>query len=281
MPVTLPSGIQSGDLLLAVAANDGGDESLAIAGFTQIGVSGSGDGRVFFRIADGTEGSTTTATVATAERIVVRCFRVTDWHGATPPELAAESNSSSPPTLAPSWGAADTLWFAFVTNGSGSSVSSYPANYVASQHSDNTGVTSADAFVGTAARALSASSETPGSWVLGDSQPAFADSFTVAVRPAATNDQSASVAPLTAAWTVPLVTAAFVLLSAASVAPATAAWSTPAVDRTIRSCPIGECRSRDSRLDAHTSDGVIDKPADRRRVACFRSLVGDTRVSRL
>ena len=54
-----------------------------------------------------------------------------------------------------------------------------------------------------------------------------------------------------------------------------------AVDAQYAAAQIGERRSRDSRLDTHTVDRLIDQPADRRRDACFRSLVRDARVSGL
>lgn len=85
------------------------------------------------------------------------------------------STTPDPPSVTPSWGAADTLWIAFQGNVSGSSVSAYPTNYTLAQ--------ATAARIGVAARQLNASSENPGTFTTGGGGTTW-QAFTIAVKPA-------------------------------------------------------------------------------------------------
>lgn len=112
--VNLPSGIQSGELLI-VAAAAGGTWGPNISA---PGWSGSSDGAtgvkagVFYRTADGTEGTTVTFTSPTSQTICFVAARISGWTGSIESGAFASGNSTNadPPALAPSWQPAKTLY---------------------------------------------------------------------------------------------------------------------------------------------------------------------------
>jgi hypothetical protein len=117
---------------------------------------------------------------------IVRC--ISGQHATAAPEasvaVAATSTSQDPGSLTPSWGAANTLWIAYVgydAAGSTASVSAYPTNY------DNNQVDAGDnATVGyaQATRNLNATSDDPAAFTLDASDAGLAG--VIAIRPAAT-----------------------------------------------------------------------------------------------
>ena len=147
---------------------------------------------VYARISNGTEGSTTVdfATSGTNPNSngSAQCYRITDWFGAVSGiEAGTENNGASanpdPPSLTPSWGSADTLWF--VVAGAAdddATVSSYPSLF--GNGVDTTSGASANnrSSIGTARRESTATVLNPGTFTLSEAELWI--SQTVAVRPA-------------------------------------------------------------------------------------------------
>lgn len=161
------------------------DESGWILLNEQAGGGGVGETGVWYRIANGTEESTATWGTSVATTGAWHVYKVTDWHGTTPPEYTSTNGDSvavNPPSLTPSWGAVDTLWIALAgSSANAMTFSVAPTNY--------TGLTSTTASsgggasnMGSAYRQLNASSEDPGTFTT--SQNRWWAAFTIAIRPA-------------------------------------------------------------------------------------------------
>ena len=193
--VNLPSGIASGDLILLTIYCDRSNTAVTVtwpAGYTEMydEEEGAQDCQfsAAYRIADGTEGTTITVTSNLSERAVHETWRITSWHGTTPPENGAfsqgTSTSADPPSLTPSWGAEDTLWFAIGAKNPGTNVlfTAGPTSYTNANFLDD-GDAAGSAASGTARRELNATSEDPGGFTIASSVVWMAN--TIAVRPAA------------------------------------------------------------------------------------------------
>ena len=193
--VFLPDGSNVvGYLVLVFVTVDGTLTITWPSGWTELdeGNDGSAASRTAcrYRVIDGTEGFDGTddniaVFVLTPQEWASSVVIFSDWHGATPPELAAATGTSGnadPPNLDPSgWGTEDTAWIAYFGADNSVSVTGYPTDYAGNQHGDNTigtdGVTH-----GFATRQLTGGSDNPGTFANG-SAPWRA--YTVAVRPAA------------------------------------------------------------------------------------------------
>lgn len=109
--VSLPTGIVAGELLILIAAMSATvARTWTVAGFTlvtQVSAT-TGNLAVFKRTADGTEGSTVTATLSAGSNAEYIVYRATG----VGVEAALAGNNFDPPSLSPSWGSARTLWIA-------------------------------------------------------------------------------------------------------------------------------------------------------------------------
>jgi hypothetical protein len=101
------------------------------------------------------------------------------------PAEATGSTAPNPPSLTPSWGAADTLWLAVTGWSEGTiTASAFPTNYT-NTGQNGTGVAGSEGVsIGWGFRELNAASEDPGTFTLGSAANWVA--FTIAIRPAAT-----------------------------------------------------------------------------------------------
>ncbi|KKL61161.1 hypothetical protein LCGC14_2198090, partial [marine sediment metagenome] len=125
----------------------------------------------YYRIADGSEGSTITVVTSNAEMTAHTSYRITDYLGI--PEIGATVTSISaipdPPNLTPSWGAKDTLWLAITGYDIGqTAISAYPASYTDGRNDRSDSVNGVG--VGIARRELNAASENPGTFTLSTSR---------------------------------------------------------------------------------------------------------------
>jgi len=191
--VDMPTTVNSGDLLLVMFTNDAADTVATPTGWTQLfsetrspSVRHSG----YYKIADGTEGGTTVDFVTSGtETAVAAVYRITSWHGTTPPEVgtAAEGASVSPdpPNLIPSWGAEDTLWIAHFggddPSGNGT-VDAIPTSYT-NELDARANDFSSSCLGGSARRDLNATSDNPGTFTMNNLEGWVAN--ITAVRPAA------------------------------------------------------------------------------------------------
>jgi hypothetical protein len=169
--MTLPTGIQAGDYLIAITCtkNNGGTTSNFPTGWVNIAATDVGgvDGtaRVWYKIADGTEGSTVTATGSNTW-VAYHIYRLSSAAG-TP--VAASTGTGfftnpNPPNLVSGFGAVDTLWLAadFWNNGSATQTA-YPSTYTNGSF-DQSG--SNPPAVGSARKQTTAASEDPGAFTL-------------------------------------------------------------------------------------------------------------------
>ena len=188
--IDMPDGIVSGNLLIAFFAHDdeSSQETVTWPGgwteFVSADAGGSAGVNYAYRIAGGSEAASITVTTGTSEAAAAKIFEIRNWHGTSPPEAATANSATGdpdPPSLTPSWGAADTFWVASCGLNAGSGTWAYPASYTTDQYSLTTGGAGATAL-GLCSRPLNAASENPAAG-------AFTNSgwvgVTVAVSPAA------------------------------------------------------------------------------------------------
>lgn len=190
--VNLPANIASGDLLIIVFGVDGNPTltwpSGANDAFTEVFNAANGVAcrlGVAYRIANGNEPASVTVTTSVSEGSAHTTYRITGWHGTTPPEVATAATGVSanpdPGSLSPSWGNADTLWLAACVHDVGTrTVSGYPTNYL--NGINNRWNNTAGVGVGSAERQLTAASENPGAFTLSGSDDWVAT--VIGVRPA-------------------------------------------------------------------------------------------------
>lgn len=188
---TMPPGVVSGNLIIANLSMDGNTTLGWPAGWTVLSPitnsGGDGTSEVRYRIADGSEAGHIVVTTPASEACSFAMYRITDWHGTTPPEAGTPNTGSSQnpdaPSLSPSWGAEDNLYIFIAAWGSSISNidANYPANYTLSQLTDSVGNSNIPG-IAMAARQLAASSDDPGAATLGASSTWVAN--TLVVRPA-------------------------------------------------------------------------------------------------
>jgi hypothetical protein len=190
--VDMPVTINSSDLLVVFFTNDGSATVITPTGWTAL-ASNAGNGAVrlsvYYKMAGGTEGGTTVNFLTSvSEEAAAQVYRITDWHGTTPPEISAGATGTStrpnPASLNPSgWDVADTLWLAVAAQDRGdqAGTTAYPASYT-----DGTSTLSSDGTGScrtlSAHRVLATASENPGAFTIPVSDEWVA--FTIAVRPA-------------------------------------------------------------------------------------------------
>jgi hypothetical protein len=188
--VNMPATVDAGDLLIVLFTNDGSATVTTPGGWTQLASTANGAVRlsVYYKIAAGAEGGTTVNFVTSAsEQAAAQVYRITDWHGTTPPEISTAvtgtSTAPNPASLNPAgWDVADTLWLAVAgqDRGDQSGTTAYPASYT-----DGTSTLSSSTIEScrtlSARRVLAAASENPGAFTIPVTEEWVA--FTIAVRP--------------------------------------------------------------------------------------------------
>jgi len=193
--VSMPATVDAGDLLIVLFTNDGGATVTTAGGWNLLASDANGTQvrlSVYYKIAAGTEGGTTVNFATSGvEQAAAQVYRITDWHGTTPPEISTAvtgtSTAPDPASLDPAgWDAADTLWLAVAgqDRGDQSGTTAYPASYT-----DGISTLSSDGNKScqthSARRVRAAASEDPGAFTIPVSEQWVA--FTIAVRPALCN----------------------------------------------------------------------------------------------
>ena len=197
--VALPTGIQSGDLLLAFFNAEGGIGSSETItwpnGWTEFAseISHSGNPttgaavhfRAAYRQADGTEGANITVTTGTNATSAHNTYRITgaDDPATQAPEAATAGSTSSEttidaPSLTPTGGAQDYLWLAVVALNQGNTLSASPTNYTNLIQDSGTG-----GGLGSSRRELNAASTDPGGHPLTSGSSNRTVGATIAVHP--------------------------------------------------------------------------------------------------
>jgi len=189
--VNMPATVDAGDLLIVIFTNDesatvttpGGWNLLTSDDNTAVRCS------AYYKIAVGDEDGTTVNFITSAsEEAAAQVYRITNWHGTTPPEISTAATGTStrpnPASLDPAeWDVADTIWIAVAgqDRGDQSGTTAYPVSYTdgtSTLSSDETG----SCRTHSARRVLAAASENPGAFTIPVSEQWVA--FTIAVRPA-------------------------------------------------------------------------------------------------
>jgi len=189
--VDMPATVDAGDLLIVLFTNDGDATVTTPGGWTQLASDDNTAVRcsVYYKIAVGDEdGTTVNFATSPSEQAAAQVYRITNWHGTTPPEISTVATGTStrpdPASLdLAGWDVADTLWLAVAgqDRGNQGGTTAYPAYYTdgISTLSSSEGTDSCRTL--SARRVLAAASENPGPFTIPASEEWVA--FTIAVRP--------------------------------------------------------------------------------------------------
>jgi hypothetical protein len=192
--VNMPATVNTGDLLIVLFTNDGFATVTTPAGWTELASKNRGIAvtlSVYYKIAVGDEdGTTVDFATSTSQEAAAQVYRITNWHGTTPPEISTAatgiSTAPDPASLNPAgWDVADTLWLAVAgqDRGNREGTTAYPASYtdgISTQSSDPATIGVCRTL--SARRVLAAASENPGAFTIPVADGWVA--FTIAVRPA-------------------------------------------------------------------------------------------------
>ena len=189
--VDMPATVNAGDLLIVLFTNDG-DETVTTPGGWSLLASDDNTAvrcSVYYKIAVGDEdGTQVNFATSGVEHAAAQVYRITNWHGTTPPEISTAVTGADaapdPASLDPAgWDVANTLWIAVAGQDRGDELGTpaYPASYT-----DGISTLSSSGPSGcrthSARRVLAAASEDPGAFTI--PVPAEWVAFTIAVRPA-------------------------------------------------------------------------------------------------
>ncbi len=183
--LNLPTGIVSGELLILVIAGISGTAPTA-TGWTKLSTAGQHD-YLFYRVADGSEGSTVTATTPSQKTASV-AFRVGGQGTDTGNWGTNGTSGSDPPNWAPGLGTLAFLWIATSYTNADSTASGFPANYSDLQStisSGGSGGGTTKAGIAVACRRLTASSEDPGTFTWGTATTPTSSTFDITPAAAA------------------------------------------------------------------------------------------------
>lgn len=186
-PITMPTGIEVGDLLLCVFGVDG-SPTVSIDGTSSAGwnisttfeAGNSCAASVVWTIAESTS-PTLTLTTGTSEESSHVVHRISGGSGVEFTALEGTTTGVNPPSHVSTYGNADTLWIATQVRNGAFSKPTNPSNYVNGGHIAAN--TSGGASTTTVYRESRATSEDPG--FFGTQTSSAMVSFTIAVRPAA------------------------------------------------------------------------------------------------
>lgn len=184
---SLPSGLVNGDLCIIFICSDNRATGFSATGWTQrpttLDQSGTAQkGGILYRYCNGTEGTTVTVSLGASSAIGALSTRITNALNGQIPENASTTAvgggpAVDPPSLSPSWGAADNLWFAVGMTQTSEYATAAPTNYTGLTNSS----TAATSAVIAAYRQLNASSENPGAFTTNKNNQNIAQTW--AIRP--------------------------------------------------------------------------------------------------
>lgn len=232
----MPTNITAGNLLILFVCTDGVVTTTWESGWVEIlDQSNSDNGlHIAYRIADGTEGSTTAVTLSAAEQGVAMSMRISNWHGTTPPAVASTTGDSATPdapSLNPAdWDVEDTLWIAAASWDGTPTWSSDPSGYgLGSVHLTSGGSTGAGGAI--AAHTGTVATENPPTFSISGSEQWV--TATVAVRPGATGGATVTPAAIAVTTSMPAVS----VNAAAGPNTAAATTAVPSVSVNVAAGP--------------------------------------------
>ncbi len=183
LAVTMPGGVQAGELLVVYVVNDGGatvSESGGSAWTELITETQFNQGRGTFLYKTATGSNSLNITLSGSEHAKAIAIRVANSTGTI--EAASAFNTSyNPPALTPSAGAGEYLWLAaVVTDAFSTTVSAMPANYTQVANFSPSDGLGGSVHGALAKRVLTAATEDPGAFsTTGGEQHSV---FTVGIR---------------------------------------------------------------------------------------------------
>jgi len=216
--VNLPTGIQVGDLLIALFSGFIGSGSTAVdvswpTGWTEFFEQDAETGTFHlavagaYRQADGSEGASITVTTNLSVLAAHNSYRISGAKdpGIQPPEAAAISytiagQTIDPPPLTPTGGAKDYLWLAVAGwRRTGVSATTNPTNYT-NAIEGNSGGTSSGTRLRSLRRQLNAASEDPSTFILSATTPEVRIGVTIAVHPITSTSNGLTISGSTATF---------------------------------------------------------------------------------
>lgn len=219
--VTLPA-FTTGDRVVVALSNDGADVSAEVTtpatGWTKIAgpldenaAVHAGGLNAWYRDMQAGDAATIEITTGASEGTAFACELIESgtFDSGTAPavatfEAAGSSATPDPPSLAPAWGAADTLWIVVYGWDGNVAHSSYPADFTLGQATSrwaNTG----GASIAIAARELNAASLDPAAGAIASTEQWA--SITIAIRPGAGGESHSTTVVGTGSGTAALVDA--------------------------------------------------------------------------
>ena len=197
--VTLPTGIEAGHLLLMHARGHGGTTFNTLTGWTALISNDLTDASddpssIWWRLADGSEGSTVSVDLGATMRGAAIVHRITGAADPTirPPELAGPSTGAGanvdPPSITPAGGPKDFLIVVFAgMDGETQTYSAAPSGYsnLTAANSGTAGSPGGNVRLASATREANLTSEDPGAFTSGAPESGWSG-WTVAIHPGQT-----------------------------------------------------------------------------------------------
>lgn len=189
----------AGDVLIVLMRFGAAQGTITFTGYTSIANdasdAGAGSTAIYYRKADGTEGTTDTLTTVNSVKMGAICWRIT---GARDPALGAPAvstvaigtttaNTCDPSAVTPAGGSRDYLFLACGTeDGEVGAFTGAPANYtnLVAANSGTASTAGTNVLLGGASRQLTAASDDPGVFTHAAANLGWT-AFTVAVLPPA------------------------------------------------------------------------------------------------
>ena len=185
----MPSGIQSGDLLLIFWADRDVNSTLSTpSGWTPLYNTDNSNYRAacYYRIANGTEGSTVTMTTSSNERSTHNTYRIQvgTYTGVPIASSAATGTSTTPNPPSLNTGSSDNyLWIAASHSEGAATANSAPTNFtnlISAVNTTGTSNSNRYSIMATARRNLATQTLDPGTFTL--SQSRIWSSYTIAIK---------------------------------------------------------------------------------------------------
>lgn len=168
-PITLPSGIVAGELLVCLFAVDGSPTCTASAGWDKLGqasYSTTVTGAVFWKVATGSDALTVTTSASEIATAIV--YRLSAGWGLVGASANGSSVNADPPPLTPAGGAGDYLWLAGHCSDSTVVASAAPSGY--GSLTTRVAASTGGASISAATKAATTASENPGAFTTASEQ---------------------------------------------------------------------------------------------------------------
>ena len=165
-PITMPANIITGDLLIMVVKLGATNTATTPTGWTLLSSrSSTGDSYIYYKISNGSEGSTVNLTPSASSHVSAITYRISNYEG-TPEAAFASTNVNDPPSLTTSWSSTKNLFIAAcTTRQSNNAFTAAPTNYSNLKTiGDPSSGTTTHVRLATATREVNSDTENPGAF---------------------------------------------------------------------------------------------------------------------